>query len=293
LPPVVDGDVLELARTARHRVRDRTAQVRRRFIRRDQPEDEKPPLARMLVGGRGGEAKLKMYLTLLWLGAGSSHEVTIPPQKYARLLGFDDPYRKGARRVRDSIDWLEHNNFVSVQRRPGRDHVLTLLREDGLGAAYEVPGKAGKVHKDPINHYFKIGPGFWSSGWAAYLSAPATAMLLVLLDESRNARAYDLWISPSQLEERYGFSDDTRWRGVTELQKAGLVCVTRKSIDPDFDRRRVRNMYHIEPALLDLTIDAEAESRWRNTAERLSVTPRDAWTIYADGRLSHALTVAG
>lgn len=290
LPAVVTDDVVETARRAAKRVHGRAAPVRRRFIRRGNPSDEKPTLARMLKGGRGGAAKLKVYLSLLWLGAGGNHEVTFPAQNYARMLGLADPYRNGARRVRDAFEWLEENRLVSVQRRPGHVPTVTLLREDGLGDSYEVPGAADRDPQTnkalPINLYLQLPAGFWTSGWAAYLDAPAIAVLLLLLSESRGRRKHGIWISPSELTDWYAFSDDTRRRGVTALEDAGLVYVSRVPVDPNsFDRRRVRNVYSIEPALLNLQIDADAKSRWSKGVELLGMSPREAWLDYVDGRV--------
>ena len=288
----VADDVLHMAQDASRRLVNRAAPVRLRFIQRPTPEDEKPPLARMLKGGQGGGSKLKVYLTMLWFGAGAGHEVKLPPASYARLLGFDDPYNNGARRVRDAIDWLEDNKLVSVQRRPGRDPVVTLLREDASGEPYEIPGRAAQDPDTkralPINHYLKVPAGFWKHGWAAHLDAPAIAMLLVLSAKAQGKREYGIWISPSQLADWYDFSDDTRRRGVTALENAGLICVSRVPVDPNFERRRVRNAYSIEPALLDQPIDTMAKARWSPGVEGIGLPPATAWTAYVKERLARS-----
>ena len=293
--PVAD-DVLQMANEASRRVRARAAQVRLRFIQRPKADDEKPPLARMLKGGQGGGAKLKVLLSLLWFGAGEGHDVTFPAHSYARLLGFDDPYGNGARRVRDSIDWLESKRLVGVERRPGREPVVTLLREDGSGAPYEVPGAAAKDPATkkalPVNHYLQLPAGFWTKGWAAHLEAPAVAMLLVLLAKAQSKPAHGIWISPSQLDDWYGFSDDTRRRGVSALEETGLVCVARAPVDPNYSRRRVRNIYSIEPALLGEPIDVGAHARWSGIAELLGQPVGEAWANDVNERLRVARDVS-
>lgn len=272
---------------ASKRIRDRNARVRRCFLRRPQPEDRKPPLGRLLQGGRGGEAKLKVYLTLLWLGGGADrHTVSHPARSYARLLDFDDPEAKGARRVRDSIESLEYERLVSVERRQGRDPRITLLREDGSGDAYRIPGASGQNNKDPNNSYLKIPPGFWTQGWAAALTGPGLAMLLVLLEEARSRPRDDMWMTPSQVADRYGFSGDTRMRGVQELQRVGLVCISQTVRGPDFERTRRRNAYHLDPALLGERIDLEAEQRWRELAARFGMTDSEAWKRYVCSRVA-------
>jgi len=47
----------------------------------------------------------------------------------------------------------------------------------------------------------------------------------------------------------------------------------------------VRNIHSIEPALLNMQIDAEAKNRWRPSVDLLGMTPREAWTEYVNERL--------
>jgi hypothetical protein len=80
----------------------RSAAVRYRFVARDAPEEDPPPLARLLRGGggRGGAARLKLYLSMLWLSRNEdSPRFDYPAHQWARLLGFDDPDGAGARRI--------------------------------------------------------------------------------------------------------------------------------------------------------------------------------------------------
>ena len=61
------------------------------------------------------------------------------------------------------------------------------------------------------------------------------------------------------------------------LEQAGLVRVSRVPVDPNYERRRVRNIYSIDPALLDEQIDTTANSQWNTSVEPLGMTPRKAW----------------
>jgi hypothetical protein len=88
--------------------------------------------------------------------------------------------------------------------------------------------------------------GFWTSGWAAVLSTPAIAMLLVLLAERgpKDVREF-FWFSPKQAEQRYALSEDTRTRGVAELADAGIITIKREPVSEDMGWSRVRNTYRV------------------------------------------------
>jgi hypothetical protein len=67
-----------------------------------------------------------VYLTQLWIAAGGSHDVNFAPSAYARLLGLEDPYKKGARKVNDALDWLHAEGFITLERSRGLEPVATL-----------------------------------------------------------------------------------------------------------------------------------------------------------------------
>src|SRR5438105_691928 len=56
---------LRLAETLNHKVKGRAAKIRFDFIRHE--AGALPPLASLLRGGRGGEVRLKLLLSLLWV----------------------------------------------------------------------------------------------------------------------------------------------------------------------------------------------------------------------------------
>ena len=252
---IVAAGCLEMARSTaavlHSRIRGReSVPVRRSFIARDPGVEEIPPLARILRSGRGGGVRLRLYLSLLWVAVSEPHDVALPARTWAGLLGLRDPEGTGARQVRSGFSWLEANSFVRVEEVPGLPSRVTLLDETGTGEDYTLPARAFKraeaAERDPNAHiYVRLPATFWTCGWAAQLSGPATAMLLVLL-EARGGRASDreLWFSPSVADNRYTLSENTRSAGVHELAAAGLVVVHRRPVDPQaLTYRRVRNTY--------------------------------------------------
>lgn len=259
-------EALRVAAQAAKRARDRATPVRIRFIERAQPEDPPPPLARVIRGGRGGEVRLKLLLALLWLGAGGQHDVQFPAHTYAALLGLPDRYTNGARRVNDALNWLRDHAFITIERVAGHEPKITLLSELGNGRPYVVPGQAPKdpeTDKATLdNIYVRLPVAFWTKGWAATLSGPATVMLLVLLLLERTpARVLmqrwadgdelGVWVSPDQAIRRFDLSEDTRSRGFRELVRHGLVFVDRQRVHGDFEWRRVRNVYMLVADAMD------------------------------------------
>lgn len=250
----------EVSERLQGRVRARTrAPIRRAFIERVSADDPVPPLAAMLRGGRGGAVRVKLELSILWVAAAAPHEVVAPARAWAVLLGLSDPEGRGARRVQDALRWLEENKFVDIVAKPGQPNVIRLRSETGDDSVYELPGAAynrlrGDRDAAAVHRYIQIPDQLWRQGWIATLSGAAVAMLLVLYAElGRNKPAEtDLWFSPSQAAAQYALSEDTRTKGLRELQSTGLVSVRRQSITPDtFDFRRLRNVYRLHPDRAD------------------------------------------
>lgn len=248
---------VEAASHLTKRVGDRKAQVRRRFVERIDNAPAAPPLARMLRGGRGGQVRLKLYLTMLWIGANPPHDVTYPARAYAELLGLREAETAGARRILDAIAWLEQNGFVTVESRPGHPSRVTLLSELGDGSPYSVPGaefsklRGKKDASDDLvarHRYVQLPPDLWTSGWLSVLSGPGLAMLLVLVTElGGRAADREVWFSPGMAKRRFDLSEETRTAGIRELAGAGLVKIMRRDTNPDpFAVRRLRNVYRLD-----------------------------------------------
>lgn len=247
-------EAMDRAAAAARRAR-KMAQLRLNFIARDDPARPRPPLALMLRGGRGGQVRLKLYLSYLWLQTDGSHAVPLayPSQVWAQLLDLDHPDPAGARRINEAQRWLEKHQFITVRARPGHANEVTVLEESGNGAAYAPPGHAANRlrHTDQVTDhlYAQIPRELWTQGYLSMLSASGLAFFLILLDQLAHKAPglpslLPLWFSPKILEERYALSDDTRTKGMNDLRSLGLVTVSRQPINPgDFDLERIRNAY--------------------------------------------------
>lgn len=253
-------DAIAAARAVASRNHTRTAQLRRSFIERDNVL--KPtPLATLLRGGQGGQVRLKVFLSMLWLAGGAPYDVAYPARAWATLLDLDDPAGKGARRVNEALSWLEKRSFVDVEAMPGHPHRVTLRDETGSGADYRPPGEVynrGKTSGVPaadllMHRYVQVAPALWTSGWFAVLSAPALAMYLVLLcEQASKPLNAELWFSPEAATLKYSLSADTRTLGLRELRRGGLVRTYRRPVSGDvFEVQRYRNVYVLVPDQLN------------------------------------------
>lgn len=248
---------LSAATALAQRARGRSAQLRRVFVEREDVA-EPTPLAQVIRGGRGGEVRLKTYLSMLFIAGAAPYDVSYPARAWATLLDLDKPETKGARRVNEAVSWLEANDFVTVANNPGQPSRVTLLNERGKGEKYELPGEVynrlrSKKGDDAAkrNRYVKIPPEFWTSGWLSALSTPAVSMYLVLLCAQTSDEVSEVWFSPDQASKLYALSPDTRSRGLAELRDAGLVKVRRRALSNDvFDVQRFRNAYTLDMARL-------------------------------------------
>lgn len=252
-------DALEAAAAVSRRLGGRPkAPIRRSLIERP-AEDQLSPLTLLLRGGRGGTVRLKLELSFLWFAAKAPHSLIYPARAWANLVGLEDADGRGARRVNEAILWLERNKFITVRAQPGQPNVVTLLQEDATNQPYELPGGAyNRLRKTPDqadqHRYIQLPAELWTKGWLSILSGAALAMLLVLYAEVGNndPSTTDVWFSPSRADLRYGLSEDTRSKGLRELQAAGLIDVRRAAISPDtFDFRRLRNVYRLDPDHFD------------------------------------------
>lgn len=255
--PQPPTESLQVARAIQSRLGKRShAPVRAAFVGANDsvhPEGVDPPLARILRGGRGGEVRLKLELSFLWFAANPPHDLIYPARVWAQLLGLSDPENAGTRRVRQAINSLAEFGLVEVKTTPGHPSRITLLDEGSPGQKYTLPGKTYNSVRNTEekwrHRYFQVPNAFWTQGWIAVLSGAAVAMLLVLLSElgQREAQVTDLWFSPDRAKRVLGLSEDTRSKGLRELQSVGLVTSRRKSASRDvLDFRRVRNTYRVD-----------------------------------------------
>jgi len=247
----------EVAAAARHRAGADSAAVRYRFIARASPEDPSPPMARLLRGGggRGGAARLQLYLAMLWLCRNDGEPVlAVPSQGWAELLGWED--KAGTRRVQEALRWLDREAFVRLDRRRGDVSRVHLLDDAGSGTPYMPPGvmmgrlkKATPLEREP-HLYAQLDARYWTNGWVTRLSGAAIAMYLAVLREQRGRVGETVWIAPSVGRGQYDLSDDTRNKGTRELVKHRLLQPQRRPVQQGAfdDRLRARTVYSVPSA---------------------------------------------
>lgn len=232
------------------RVRNRRCQVRRSFLWRQ--DDTPSPLAQVLRSGRGSSVRLKLLLSLLWVGAAPPHDISIPARFWAELLGVSDPTGAGARQIRSGFGWLSRAGFLTIlESSSGRPTTVRLRDESLSGEDYTVPGAALTAAGDEPgrrrHHYLTLPSSLWSNGWIATLDGPSIAMLLVLLDaQGGQPEGTELWFSPRVASERYGLSEGTWTTGTKELEAHGVIIVGTQPVSREgLDYRRTRKTYEL------------------------------------------------
>ena len=77
------------------------------------------PMMRMLgSGGRGGDVRLKLYLSMLWASPGGDHDTDFDAASWAQLLGLHRWSTNGKRRIYEAAEWLRSR--VRREDRPSR-----------------------------------------------------------------------------------------------------------------------------------------------------------------------------
>lgn len=213
------------------RARWRSAPLRRRFVRRDPPfvaSSSPPPLA-TLARTRGGDVRVKVFLSLLWIAAAPPYDATLSDRTMAELVGVPTT-PAGLRRVAEAVRALESSSLVAVERVQGRPRTLRLLDDGGTGAAYIPPGAQIRAGADSVaNRYVRLPAGLFVNGWLPCLDGPALTTLLVLLAQG-GGEPEGCWISATHLENAYGVSQSTWYRGVRDLRALALLRTRQSSI---------------------------------------------------------------
>lgn len=203
-------------------------------------------------GGRGGQLRVKLYLSLLWVCAAEPYEATYPARAWAALLGLEDHETKGVRRIHQAIRDLADQGMITAQDRGGHPSTLRLLDDTGSRQPYEPPSEAynrlSQAHADPdllrLHYYFRVPSRIWTEGYMPQLSGPGIAMLLVLLSQQRGAqRVPEVWLAPNEADRRFRLAAATRSKGLQELRDLGLITTRKKIVSQDgsyitFQRRR-------------------------------------------------------
>lgn len=245
----------EFARSLGQRRRRAGAPVRTEFV--SDENTPRTPLARLLSGsgdtgggGRGGQLRVKIYLSLLWVCAKEPYSTTRPARAWAALLGLDDHEVRGVRRVQQALRDLHERGFIVLHDRGGVPPLVTLLDEHGDRRAYEPPSETysrlssfnAPTQQLAPHTYFRMPTTLWTEGHIARLTGPSLAMLLVLLAE-RRGQDVPVWFSPERAQERFSLSAGTRRAGLQHLRELGLLRTTTRTVSEDgtyisFARRR-------------------------------------------------------
>lgn len=220
---------------------------------RSQEGDVAPPLARLIQGGRGGEVRLKVFLTITMVATKSPHDITRSPSPghWAQMLAVAGV--QPSRRVAEALRWLNRHGYIKLTPRKGAFPKITLLSPQGAdepGIEYERPLDAGE-------RYISLPLSLWSNGWIIDLPATSLALLMVIRDvqQAKDQLAY---VASSE-RDLYGLSPDTWTRGRIDLERRGLLEVKRVPQGGAFDHRRMRNLYRVRFERLGDPSPAESE----------------------------------
>ena len=259
LAPVPDYQTLAAKEfSERLGARRRTAGAPVRTIFVSDERVERATMSRLLSaggdrggGGRGGQLRAKLYLSLLWVCAKEPYDVARPARAWAALLGLPEYETKGVRRVQEAFRELAQRELVVLEERGGLPSRAIVLSEKGDGSpfrpasdaysALQVAGARDDLLRE--HRYFRVPSTLWTAGHIARLNGPGLAMLLALFSERRGSENPSVWFSPARASARFGFAASTRTQGLKELRQLGLVRTTTKTVSEngafiDFARRR-------------------------------------------------------
>lgn len=203
---------------------------------RDYSQPPQPPLAKLVQGGRGGEVRLKLYLTagLVASAPPFRYDRQTPANRWAELLNLPDPSGRGAARVSTAFAWLHKNRYLNVDRQRGRPPRFTLLNTALDGSEY----------KRPVVEYVTVPLGLWKQHWISALSGVELAVLLSILDGPGDDKPGGVprFLTEDQ-KKRYGLSEDSWTRATRQLERLGLIELRREVTRGPMQHNRMRNVY--------------------------------------------------
>lgn len=221
--------------------------------------DRSPALARLVLGGQGGDVRLKLFLTFLMRATKAPHNLDGRTNKtLGALLGL--PVETAERRVASALTWLEQEGFIRRHKRTGEAAAISLLNPS-------VPQVAGVAapwkQRDTSGAYVKVPINLWASGWIQVLSARAIG-IYISIAELTSINGDEATMSGHR-KRMYGYSDDTWTRALIELTNAGLVRVTVKIAAQNGQLPRRRNVYSLvaNTDIPEAPTDAKAIMRLR------------------------------
>lgn len=192
---------------------------------------EPPMLSRLMRGGRGGEVRLRLYLTLRMQA--SAPPFHLPGRTSRSLAGLMNlPSDTGPRQVTDALNWLEANQLLEKTPTQGKPASLTLLKPDGSG--------------DPLSNrwekrYLTLPVELWTLGWILRLNGRSLAVYTALRELTGGTKL-DGAVMPGDRKMQYGMSDDTWTRATKELRDLGILFThsEKHGDDEHYVRRRLR-----------------------------------------------------
>lgn len=193
-----------------------------------------PMLSRLLGRGRGGEVRLRLYLTMRMQATAAPY--ALPGRTSSSLAGLLNlPSDTGPRRVTDALNWLETNKLLHRTPIRGKAAGITLLSPDGSG--------------DPLTdrkqrRYVTLPVELWSDGWIFKLSGRSLAVYTALRD-LLGGKGREGAFMPGDRKVNYGMSDDTWTRAIKELRDLGILFTWFENVGDDEHYKRRRQRYFL------------------------------------------------
>jgi hypothetical protein len=181
--------------------------------------------------------RLRLYLYITMRATRPPHDIREPPtpQRWAERLAI--PPKTGARRVNNALNWLEENNLIRREARPGAPAKIILLSAAGDKKPY-TPREEGRWVNVPL--------GFWTHGWLLDLPPTSIALLFILL-ELQGGRDNTHQPVSQQRRREYGLSPASWTEATDVLRQQGLLDVKHTPQgDDEFTYNRIRNAYLID-----------------------------------------------
>lgn len=199
------------------------------FVRDDKGS---PMLSRLLGRGRGGEVRLRLYLTLKMQASAAPYGLPgRTSRSLAGLLGLSP--ETGPRRVTDALTWLEVNKLLRKTPTRGKAASLTLLSPDGSG---------NDLTDRKERRYLTLPIELWSMGWIFKMSGRSLAVYIALKELTGGKAPEDAFM-PGDRKREYGMSDDTWTRAIKELRDLGILSTWFRNVGDDEHHVRHRQHY--------------------------------------------------
>ncbi len=227
---------------------------------------------------RGDLRGLQSYLFLSAIissGDGDNGwSTTLPLAVWARVFGTTRTAdaRSASSSASKILTRLADRRLIE-RKRQGRERkiTVTLLQPDGSGRPFTREDDAGTVRP-----YLKLNNIYWTDGWYDKLDLPATAMLLVALQE--NPAGFKL--PTAHMKTWYGWSPDTAERGLKALVEFGLIEKTyvleKAPLSPTGLTRT--NVYKVLPPFRRSDPAKKPRIRRKSTTSKTSISTKNVTT---------------